>query len=308
MMLRILFLLALFVNCNAVTSQTPLDTVVAQQGDGIFSMLRNAGIHPVNYYVQFLELNKQYIKGASELVIGKPYLLPHAPDSFKNMGTYIAVDTGEEMPIFDTELPNLKYRDSTLKNTVYYLVYQKMGKSINSLSSLEKPALKFAKTLMEKGARVYILQHNQMASASVEVENFAESRIATYGSMSSIINNKALKHNASYQRALLVWDANENAKQLNICVGYHETSAEGKLLAEELTATFAKSKADKELSMAVLKDRPSLYLAKNLVPPLSLMVTESDSVGLKIAPKKLTLSEVLSAAVAADYKQHSKVN
>ena len=103
-------------------TQDSLQTVVAKNGDGIFSMLRNEGIDIVKYYAKFVELNAAKIENGSHLAIGVEYQIPNAPDSFKNMGRNVQWPDGVETAIFEGKLASLKKRDSSLKNTVYYLV------------------------------------------------------------------------------------------------------------------------------------------------------------------------------------------
>ena len=67
-------LLFLFISFNGF-SQDSLQAVVAKNGDGIFSMLRNEGIDIVKYYSQFLDLNQDKIKNGSHLIIGEEYII-----------------------------------------------------------------------------------------------------------------------------------------------------------------------------------------------------------------------------------------
>ena len=40
-------------------------TVIAESGDGIYSILRKQGVDPVKYYQAFIELNEENIKDGS---------------------------------------------------------------------------------------------------------------------------------------------------------------------------------------------------------------------------------------------------
>ena len=50
--------------------------VKAEQGDGIFSLLRKQGLNPGKYYVDFIQLNEALIKNGSELSLGVEYQIP----------------------------------------------------------------------------------------------------------------------------------------------------------------------------------------------------------------------------------------
>ena len=68
--------------------QVEQNRVVAQDGDGIFSMLRKQGLDPVKYYEEFVELNQDNLKNGSELHLGREYIIPYAADSYKNCLLY----------------------------------------------------------------------------------------------------------------------------------------------------------------------------------------------------------------------------
>ncbi|NNK76128.1 MAG: hypothetical protein HKP42_08690, partial [Maribacter sp.] len=117
-----LFVLFTILSLNTVIAQDSLQTVIAKNGDGIFSILRNEGIDVVKYYAEFLDLNENKIIKGSQLTVGEVYLIPDAPDSFKRRGIRIEMPDAKEIPIFKEELASLKIKDSTLNNTVFYVL------------------------------------------------------------------------------------------------------------------------------------------------------------------------------------------
>jgi len=121
----------LFAVCK-VNSQQSLDSIIAKSGDGIFSLLRNEGISPSKYYAEFVSLNKDKIKEGSKLKVGEAYLLPYAPDSFKNMGRLIAVSNEVETAIFKNGIANLSLESEKLKDAVYYLISQQKDTDIST--------------------------------------------------------------------------------------------------------------------------------------------------------------------------------
>jgi N-acetylmuramoyl-L-alanine amidase len=304
MKIKPLFLFIILCSCTALFSQTKLDTVVAQKGDGIFSILRKSGIHPVKYYVDFLDLNKDSIKGASELMVGRKYVLPNAPDSFKNMGTFIHVDEVGEVPLFDADLLKMKQRDSTLKNTVYYLIQTDNKTEDNQVQTQNEFTAKLSKDLMERGARVYVLQKSITTLDNNNEEGDAENAIADFGELTSIVNKKYLMHNGSYQRLLMIRDAKSNKKEISITMHHYDKNADGLRLAESFRDIFKKN------AIGIIKtnqgifpftDQLSVYLAKNLLPSVTIMDINGSQEGISLRSGKFTLSELITKGILQDH-------
>ncbi|MFD0798825.1 hypothetical protein ACFQZJ_15245 [Maribacter chungangensis] len=302
-----LFFLIILCSYSITFGQEQLDTVVAQKGDGIFSILRKSGIHPVNYYVNFLELNKDAIKGASELVVGRKYILPDAPDSFKRMGTLIRVDENEEIPLFDTDLATMKKRDSTLNKTVYYLLYTSVDAQGNQ-DKMDKPlddfTLNLSKDLMERGARVYVLEKGNIPLPKDSTTEEIENTIADFGELTSIVNKRYLKHNGAYQRVLMIRDLKQRKKGVSIAMHHYDKSADGHGLAVAFRELFKKNalgkvKADQGISPFI--DAPNVYLAKNLLPSLTIMDINGEPNGIPIRSAKSSLPQLVAKGILQDH-------
>ncbi|MBT8321444.1 MAG: N-acetylmuramoyl-L-alanine amidase, partial [Eudoraea sp.] len=76
-----LLLLFMTVTLTASYGQDSLAIVVAEKGDGIFSLLRKQGIDPSQHYQDFLALNKENIREGKHLYEGMEYYLPVPTDS-----------------------------------------------------------------------------------------------------------------------------------------------------------------------------------------------------------------------------------
>lgn len=304
MKIKHLFLFIILGSCTALFSQGTLDTIVAQKGDGIFSILRKSGIHPVKYYVDFLDLNKDAIKGASELLVGRKYILPYAPDSFKNMGTYIQIDDAEEAPVFDVDLVKMKQKDSTLKNTVYYIMYSDTKTEDNSLKVQDGFTAKLSKDLMERGARVYVLQKSITTLGKSNEEGNAENTIADLGELTSIVNKKYLKHNGSYQRFLMIKDVRKDKKGIAITMHHYDKNADGLRLAESFRDIFTKNAIGRikiDQGISPFTDELSVYLAKNLLPSVTIMDINGKQDGISVRSEKFSLSELITKGILQDH-------
>lgn len=304
MKINSLFFLLVLCGYTTLFGQVALDTVVAQKGDGIFSILRKSGIHPVNYYVDFLELNKDAIKGASQLVVGRKYALPYAPDSFKHMGTLIHADENEETPLFDTDLANMKQRDSTLNKTVYYLMYTSAKTLGNKENALDDFTLTLSKDLMERGARVYVLEKANMPLPTDSTADEIENAITDFGELTSIVNKKYLKHNGSYQRVLMIRDLKQYKKGVSIAMHHYDKSADGQQLAVAFRELFKKNASGKvkdDQGISPFTDAPNVYLAKNLLPSLTIMDINGEPDGIPIRSGKSSLPELVTKGILKDY-------
>ena len=311
MKINTLFFLSILCSYNVLLSQTKLDTVVAQNGDGIFSILRKSGIHPVNYYVDFLELNKDAIKGASELVAGRKYVLPYAPDSFKNMGTFIQLDKEEEQPLFDTELVQMKQRDSTLNNTVYHLIYKGEAPNNTGENSLDAFILKLSKDLMERGARIYVLNQNTTSASRDSTLTEVENTVANFGELTSIVNKNYLKNNGSYQRVLLIRDSKLAKNRISIAMYHYINSIDGQRLAESFREIFKKNAIGKVKTghgISPFTDEPNIYLAKNLIPSVTIMdINGVPEEGIQVGSVQSALPQLITKAIVEDYANMDNV-
>ena len=286
----------------AMVAQDSLQTVVAKDGDGIFSVLRKEGIDVVKYYEAFIQLNKDRLKDGSRLVIGTEYLLPEAPDSFKNMGSFIALPSGDETPIFGAELETLKKKDSLLQNTVYYLVSNQMVQVPTNAEkgaggTEDEVAKLVARKLLQSGARVYVFRES--LGNSLELNELV-----------SIVNKRYLMHNGKYQRLLIIksQEAPELA-ELEATIYHEEGSKDGQRLSESMIKTIGKKNVAIKSAAAyssVFTDTQNILFAKNMLP--SLIYIEfgkkpSNNPTLKVTSNKKNLADLIANGIFTDYSK-----
>jgi N-acetylmuramoyl-L-alanine amidase len=305
MRIKILLLLITSFAYSDLSSQTIKDTVFAKNGDGIFSLLRNAGIHPIKYYEDFLNLNEKIIRNGSDLIVGETYILPNAPDSFRNMGTRILVDTGIEEPIFSTELPKMKIKDSTLNHTVYYVMNTPETIISNNSTAL---MLALAKELMVRGARVFLLQDKiEQQELKDEKEKMARNKLI-YGEYSSVVNKKYLTYNGSYQRVLVIEDAIANGRNVEVSLHHYGNSDEDTRLAESLNSIFLKNtgkRTNSSLAIYPMRDQANIYLAKNILPAVTIIGLHNKAnikePGILLKSNKTSLTKMITSGILKDY-------
>jgi len=307
----ILVFLSLFA-FSILSSQVRMDTVIAINGDGIFSLLRKSGINPVKYYEGFYKLNEKDIRNGSELIVGKKYLLPEAPDSFKNMGVRIAVDENKEKAIFDKELPKFALKDSTLKNTVYYLMYSNNLKGKDISESSNNFIIRLAKELLIRSAKVYILEDDSEENGlkiDGEYKNFQKSELGKY---TGIINKKYLMNSGNYQRLIVLQEFNKSNKNYALTVQHHSPSKEGQMLAGSLQDIFRKNavrRTTTKKGISSFEDETSIYLAKNVLPTVTTISLDSGKKalenGIEVKPGRTYLAKMITNGILNDYSNNN---
>ncbi|MBS9462018.1 N-acetylmuramoyl-L-alanine amidase [Flagellimonas sp. 389] len=293
----------LWVCMSSIVLAQENQTVIAEQGDGIFSILRKQGLSPAKYYEEFITINAQNIKDGSMLYVGREYRIPVASDSFKNTGVKMEAGKTTEAPIFDTELANMSLKSRALKDAVYYLIAENQDEAKKSFISVVVENL--AKELMVQGATVYIIERDNTLS-----EGKALTGAAQMGGYVETINKRYLQNSGKYQRLLMIRAngliANGN---IDVAVYHHEKSKEGHRLANHIQNAFKKNsisnRSYKDADM-IFKDDTSLFLAKNTLPALSLMViTDASKKSMEgtipVRSDKKSFTNWIASGILKDY-------
>lgn len=314
----------IFLGCFLLLpAQKSVDSVVATQGDGIFSILRKEGLDPVKYYPDFLSLNADSLRNGSELVLGRTYLIPEATDSFKEMGIKINVEDDSESSIFGEELATFSSKSDKLKNAVIYLMTASSHtRAPNNKLSTEQEILKaVAKELLLNGSKVYLLESSNQVVAAIEVEEDQEGQkveveapmagLETMRSYLDYLNTYFLKNSGTqkYQRVLVidVKEVSGDNKYHKVSV-FHDNNSEGKEFANNIGAILNKSKildTSKDFT-AIFAQKNNLFLAKNALPPLTLIEfrgSENPKTEgrIKVKPEKSWLTDVITSGIVNDY-------
>lgn len=293
--------------CSLVLAQNNPNIVVAKQGDGIFSLLRKQGLDPVKHYEEFLLLNEGKIKNGSFLQVGVEYQIPEATDSFKKTGVHILAQNGIEEPIFDKELGSMSLKSEKLKDAVYYLVVDSEIQQDNDF--LPEITQNLAAELMVHGAKVYILD-NKNPEFSTANDDSVLTQTKKMGNYVEAINKRYIQNSGKYQRVLVI-RANEltGKGNMNVAVYHYNKSEEGQRLAANIQNVFKKNSVSnhsyQDINM-IFEDKASLYLARNVLPAISLLTMENaspKSVGDKIAvrPDKKLLANMLTNGIMNDF-------
>lgn len=187
---RLLIFLSCLCISMGVSAQTDsLRTVVAQQGDGIYKLLRDNGYEAKDYYHKFLDLNKDKIQLEDQLILGETYYLPKIendtmPERVVVIDTLptqtVKVDTANTKPTVEnpvsTSVPAEKMelriadtiKGTALKGAVFYLIAGHGGPDPGATSYVDgimiaedeyayDITLRLAKSIEEQSGKVYMI-------------------------------------------------------------------------------------------------------------------------------------------------------
>ena len=300
-------LLILLLSCtSSLFGQTSYTEVKAQEGDGIYTILRKNRLDPSIHFSTFLELNKSNIGKDSSLFIGRTYLLPtpEAPAATASKTAEKnpppsppgkAETSFTDYPLFGKKHARVEIKDQQLKGAVYYLVSGHGGPDPGAVGKYGPyllgedeyaydVSLRLARRLMEHGATVYMII--QDPNDGIRDDNVLEldTDEVCYPGLAIPVNQKLrlrqrtqavnglyLKHKGTYQRMLAIHvDSRSKGELIDVFFYHHENSPSGKKLAETIYQTISSKynryQPNREYFGSV-SPRSSLYVVKYSHPP-----------------------------------------
>ena len=166
-MTRLLFFLFFSFCLLSVEAQEIYDK--PRNGEGISTFLERNNRPGRAYYREFLELNKQRLRGKEELRLGVKYQLPPLRDGKQsNSRTKGSKPRKIHEHLFGRKLDDVQVTGSRLKGACFYVVsghggpdpgaigYMN-GKELHEDEYAYDVALRLARNLMQEGAQVYII-------------------------------------------------------------------------------------------------------------------------------------------------------
>ncbi len=273
-------------------AQEEYPKVVAQEGDGIYSLLRRHGVSPTEHYNKFVTLNAEDLGEDESLLMGRSYVLPDtlATKKVKEM------DEGITYPIFGDDFKKVDTVSKRLENTVYYLisghggpdpgaVEKYNGKLIAEDEYAYDVTLRLARELLSHGAEVHIIVQD-------ENDGIRDKRLLELDTDEAVLSNKIpldqlerlkqrtkavndlyLENRGKYQRLLVTHvDSRSQGTNIDVFFYHHEKSKNGKRLAESIHQTFLrkyKKFQPNRLYNGTFMERSSLYVVKNTLPAMA---------------------------------------
>jgi len=272
-------------------AQEEFPKVVAQEGDGIYSLLRRHGVNPTKHYNTFVSLNVDDLGEDESLYKGRSYILPDT--LVKNM------ETAEEnitYSIFGDDFKNVDVDSNRLDNTVYYLisghggpdpgaVEKYRGKLIAEDEYAYDVTLRLARELISHGAEVHIIVEDANdgirdkkvleldTDETVDSKTIPLSQLERLKQRTKAVNDLYTKNSGKYQRLLVTHvDSRGEGTNIDVFFYHHEKSTNGKKLAESIHQTFFrkyKKFQPNRLYNGTFMERSSLYVVKNTLPAMA---------------------------------------
>ncbi|WP_276495871.1 N-acetylmuramoyl-L-alanine amidase family protein [Pontibacter litorisediminis] len=311
--------------------------VVAQEGDGIYLLLRRHGLDPSQHLRPFVDLNQEKLGQDNSLYVGRTYLLPTAstagaaPESkpVEKAAPAVLVE-----PLFGKNYERVEVIDRQLQGTVYYLVAGHSGPDPGAIGKYGPYELsedeyaydvtiRLARRLMEHGATVYMViqdpddgirDENILKMDTDEVSYFGKpvphGQVQRLRTRVADINQLAKKHKGAHQRMLSIHiDSRSKGQNIDVFFYHHENSTAGKELAERIhevfTTKYNRYQPNRDY-FGTVTPRSSLYVIKYSHPPtvfveLGNIKNDKDQRRFVIPNNRQALANWLCDGIIADY-------
>ncbi len=300
-MLKHLLVFFSILHGTVVIGQTITKSVVAQKGEGIYSLLRAYDI-PYRYVDSFIQLNKEKLVSGNRLIVGKTYLLPLIETDSITEPKDIKIDSFSFKPelriepLLGKDNDTIIVENSTLKNAVFYLIAGHGGPDPGAVTTYNSKlisedeyaydvTLRLAKRLLASDATVYIIikdkndgiRDEQILEVDYDEvcypnKTIPKSQKLRLRQRTKAVNELYVKHKGAYQRLIVTHvDSRSIGKNIDVFFYHHKNSSNGKSLADHIHQTFTKKYAKHQpnrIYSGTVTSRSGLYLVKNTYPPM----------------------------------------
>ncbi|WKB82308.1 N-acetylmuramoyl-L-alanine amidase [Cellulophaga lytica] len=316
-------------------SQDKEKTVVAQKGEGIYTLLRKFNMSPSKYYSDFIALNKDNLRNGKYLYEGKTYIIPDR---------LIKVDGKEELPaivngypIFGKKHATVQRKSNKLKGAVYYLISGHGGPDPGAVTKYGKKlisedeyaydiTLRLGRELISHGALVYIIirdENDGIRDGKLLPVDYDEvcypnktiplNQVARLKQRVDAVNDLYMQNKGKYQRLIVTHiDSRSVGQNIDVFFYHHEKSSNGKILAESIHKTFDSKYREYQPNRdytGTFLDRSGLYLVKNTIPAMAYIEignikNKKDQKRILVAENRQALAKWISEGVLLDYSRN----
>lgn len=278
--------------------------VVANNGDGIYMILRRNGLDPNLYADMFIELNKTRLGKDNTLFYGEKYKLPDVEENT----TEINSDSGnpvspvpkakvsssiKNMDIFGPKYANVEIKSDELKGAVYYLIAGHGGPDPGAMGKYENHTvcedeyaydvtLRLARNLTELGASIYMITTDK--NDGIRDESFLKAdkdevcypnqiiplnQVKRLHQRVDATNDLYKKNGKAFQRVIIIHvDSRSKGENIDIFFYHDSRSKTGKKAATILQKTFQNKYNEHQPGrgyQGTVSSR-NLYVLKNTYP------------------------------------------
>lgn len=306
-------------------------TIVAQQGDGIYKILRENGYPAKDYYNKFLELNRAKIKEYDNLILGETYLLP-----------ILEIKTEPNPNIYSKDSikrnPDLMYADTVyddqLKGAIIYLISGHGGPDPGAVAIVDGNTLcedeyaydiclRIAMCVEEHGGKAYMIindpndglrddkylkvDYDEYCWPDLEIPRDQNLRLKQRADAVNDIYEK--NDSVKYQRVIEIHlDSRLSSSTVDVFFYYFPGSKKGKLTAETIQNVFvekyAKYQPNRRYTGTV--GERSLLVMKKVLPPevfmeLGNIQNENDRKRVLDPENRLAIAKWITEGLINDY-------
>lgn len=325
--------LVLFFMATSVFAQEDLKTVVAKKGDGIYTLLKNFGMNPSDYYSDFVALNEGNLRNGKHLYEGKSYKIPNKNATLEENDESKAAVNG--YPIFGEKHATVVKKSSKLAGAVYYLISGHGGPDPGAVTKYGKKlisedeyaydiTLRLGKELISHGALVYIIirdNNDGIRDEKLLTVDYDEvcypdkiiplNQLARLKQRVDAVNDLYLQNKGMYQRLIVTHiDSRSVGQNIDVFFYHHEKSTNGKRLAESIHkmfhAKYKKYQPSRDYTGTFL-DRSGLYLVKNTLPAMAYIEignikNKKDQKRILVPENRQALAKWISEGVLLDFE------
>ncbi len=286
-------------------SQTSVKTVIAERGDGIYSILRKQGMNPVKHYGHFVDLNQDNLRDSIHLYEGREYIIPPVPvdtvpieeSAIKKASEIKEVSNIFIDDIFGKDYASTEIKSNKLQGAIYYLISGHGGPDPGAIEKYEGKiiaedeyaydiTLRLAKELISHGAKTYIIIRDSndgirdqrvleidRDEVAYPNEDIPLNQLMRLKQRVDVVNKLYLENTGKYQRLLVTHvDSRSRGQNIDVFFYHHEKSKNGKRLAESIHETFLnkyRQYQPNRIYEGTFADRSGLYLVKNTLPAMA---------------------------------------
>lgn len=318
---------------TTVFAQEDLKTVVAQKGDGIYTLLKNFGMSPSHYYSDFVALNEDNLRNGKHLYEGETYKIPKEVAALETKERPATPVNG--YPIFGKKYATVPKKSSRLEGTVYYLISGHGGPDPGATTNYGKKlisedeyaydiTLRLGRELIAHGALVYIIvrdENDGIRDDRILAVDYDEvcypdkaiplSQLARLKQRVDAVNDLYIQNKGKYQRLIVTHiDSRSVGQNIDVFFYHHEKSTNGQRLAESIHKTFEENyqryQPNRDYAGTFL-DRSGLYLVKNTLPAMAYIEigniqNKKDQRRILVSENRQALAKWISEGVLLDFE------
>lgn len=330
----ILSIILMLIVCIKISNAQTRE-VVAEKGDGIYSLLKRHGFSVSENMENFIALNKNQLGKNNTLIAGVKYKLP--------AGGTAAASTAKpaeakgrmvHYDIFGKEHADIEITSNTLDGAIYYLVAGHGGPDPGAVGKYNghtvcedeyayDVTLRLARKLISEGATVYLITRDP--NDGIRDESFLKidhdeycypkrkiplNQTKRLRQRSDAVNELYKKHRGAFQRMIAIHvDSRGRGENIDVFFYHDKRSDTGKKAATILKDTFQKKYQEHQPGRGyggTVSDR-SLYVVRNTWPPavyieLGNMNHERDIQRLIIPNNRQAVAKWLAEGLIQDFK------